>query len=246
MGSSMVMAGRFGRIGEIDPADEASWNGRVFLTLDIDWAHDEVLADCIDLVEAAGVAATWFVTHDTPLLARLRANPRFELGLHPNFNPLLDGTAPVGEDAKAVLARLQALVPQARAVRSHSMTQSTGLLDLFKAAGLTHDCNHFVPFQSGIPLRPWSLWTGLIKVPYGWEDDLACAWGIGLPPPGTLPAAGLRVYDFHPIHLFLNTETLERYERTRHLHRQPTELRVHRHHGAGARNWLQRLLEEQR
>lgn len=234
---------RFGRIREIDPAVDATWRGRVFLTLDIDWAHDEVLAESIDRVEAAGVAATWFVTHDTPLLARLRANPAFELGIHPNFNPLLAGDTRAADSAEAVLRRLLALVPEARSVRSHSMTQSTGLLDMFRQAGLTHDCNHFVPHQAGIALRPWALWHGLTKVPYFWEDDLACAYGTALPPADSPALAGLQVYDFHPIHVFLNTEDLDRYERTRPLHRQPAELRAHRHAGAGVRTWLDQLLQ---
>ena len=232
---------RFGRISEIDPAAPASWRGRVFLTLDIDWAHDEVLAECVDLVEAAGVPATWFVTHDTPMLARLSANPRFELGLHPNFNPLLAGDAS-GGGAADVLQRLQALVPEAKSVRSHSLVQSTGLARLFRDAGLTHECNHFIPVQAGIALKPWTLWTGLVKVPHGWEDDLACAYGVGLP--ADAPTGSLQVYDFHPIHVFLNTRTLDHYERTRPLHNRPAELRDHRQAGEGTRTWLQRLLED--
>lgn len=44
----------------------------LYLTFDVDWACDEVLADTIDLVEEADVCATCFVTHDAPLLKRLR------------------------------------------------------------------------------------------------------------------------------------------------------------------------------
>lgn len=61
----------------------------VFFTFDIDWACDEVLSDTIDIIEAAGVSATFFVTHQTTLLERLRANSAIELGVHPNFNTLL-------------------------------------------------------------------------------------------------------------------------------------------------------------
>src|SRR5688572_22770431 len=98
-GKSMAPPERFGRISEIRPDDEASWRDRIFLTIDIDWASDEVIADTAALVEEAGVAATWFVTHDTPQIGRLRANPLFELGIHPNFNFLLDGDGRNGADA---------------------------------------------------------------------------------------------------------------------------------------------------
>ena len=69
------MTENFGRVSEIQPASPETWRNRLFLTFDIDWACDEVLADTVRLVEAAGVMATWFVTHDTPLLERLITSP---------------------------------------------------------------------------------------------------------------------------------------------------------------------------
>src|SRR5687767_66509 len=69
----------FATVASVRVEDRASWDGRVFLTFDIDWAHDGVIHAAADMVEEADVAATWFVTHDTPALERLRANPRFEL-----------------------------------------------------------------------------------------------------------------------------------------------------------------------
>ena len=33
----------FSRISDIDLADETTWKGRIFITLDIDWAADFVL-----------------------------------------------------------------------------------------------------------------------------------------------------------------------------------------------------------
>ena len=72
---------KFGTIREIKVEDVTTWQNKVFPTFDIDWACDEVLADTTDLVEEADVAATWFVTHDTPLLKPtfntiLKAPPR--------------------------------------------------------------------------------------------------------------------------------------------------------------------------
>lgn len=91
---------RFRKISSIDIDNESSWWDAIFLTFDIDWAHDDVLNDTIDLVEDAGVAATWFVTHDTPVLDKLRANSKFELGIHPNFNFLLEGDDRNGSNAR--------------------------------------------------------------------------------------------------------------------------------------------------
>lgn len=217
----------------------------MFLTLDVDWACDDILSDTIDLVEHAGVAATWFVTHETALLDRLRSNPCFELGIHPNFNPLLDRRQN-GDNRSAhdVLAEILRVVPEAKAVRSHSMTQSSQLLELFKRQGLTHDCNHFIPYDSGIALRPWRHWNGLIKVPYSWEDDIHALTVSGTPMQVPMSETGLVVVDFHPIHVFLNTERIDQYESTRALHRDARSLICRRAVSShGSRALLQNLLD---
>lgn len=235
---------KFDFISRIDPDAASSWEGKFFLTFDIDWASDAVLHDTLDLLERTEQRSTWFVTHDTPVLTRLRANPHIELGIHPNFNFLLQGDARNGADASEVIDRLLALVPEAKAVRSHSMTQSTPLLDLFVRKGLTHDANHFIPAQSGIALRPWRAWNGLIKIPYGWEDDLHCIYGSGPTPAQLRSAAGLQVVDFHPIHVFLNTEHLSRYEGARAHFADVQALASHRGDAPhGARHLLSQLLE---
>jgi hypothetical protein len=212
----------------------------VVLTFDIDWACDEVLQDSIDLVERVGAPATWFVTHDTPLLSRLRANKNFELGIHPNLNPLLTGTP---GDAEQIIDDLLKIVPDAVSIRCHSLVQSSRLLDLFQSKGLIFDCNHFVPEQSGIELRPWRLWNEIVKIPHFWEDDAVCIYEHNASISDLLVRDGLKVFDFHPIHIFLNTEDLARYSRTRSLHHKAAKLLAHRYVGAGTRTHFLDLLD---
>lgn len=237
-------AQRFITISSIDVGVPTTWEGRVALTFDLDWACDEVVLDTIDLVERADVAATWFITHDTPVLARLRDNPKFELGIHPNFLFLLAGDSRNGADADEVVERLMRIVPEARSVRSHSLVQSGRLLQLFARTGLTHDCNAFIPSRSGIVLKPWKAWYGMIEVPYGWEDDFAADAGEWDPADTVLGRPGLQGFDFHPIHVFLNTEGLGRYEATRADHRNLTLLPAHRFAGRGTRSALLEVLSQ--
>jgi len=235
-------------IQSISTTDPSSWNGHLFMTFDVDWAHDEILADTMQLVAGAGAAATWFITHDTQLLRDMRSQPAWELGIHPNFNTLLQGSASSGATADKILEDLMRLILEAVSVRSHSMTQSSPLLDAFARAGLTHDVNHFVPSGSRIQVKPWLLWNGMVRVPYIWEDDVHCAYQTSQQPelePSAIAAdssSGLKVFDFHPIHVFLNTESLDRYERTRPIHRDPSELIKHRFDGYGTRSRLIDLL----
>lgn len=223
---------------------DCDYDRLIFLTFDIDWAHDEVLTDSINLVEKADVAATWFVTHDTPLLVRLRANPKFELGIHPNFNYLLQGDTRNGGNAEEVVDRLLNIVPEAKSVRSHSILQNSKLMDIFLDRGLTHDCNHFIPEQSGIELKPWRLWNGITKVPYFWEDDAAFIYRDNASISLLTERKGLKVFDFHPIHVFLNTERADRYDSTRPWHGDPGKLVEHRSDDpGGTRMLLEQLLE---
>lgn len=212
------------------------------MTFDIDWACDEVLNDTIDIIENANIESTWFITHNTTLLDRLRANPKFELGIHPNFNPLLEGMQPHGNNCEQVVKKLMTFVPEAKAVRSHSTTQSSQLFEVFKSVGLTYECNHFIPWYLNLELKPWKLWNGLIRVPYFWEDDVSCLYGYKEKMIDLVNQSGLKVFDFHPIHVFLNTESLDRYERTRDIHNKPNELIKYRYKGKGTRTRLIELL----
>lgn len=236
----------FETISSIDLNFPTSWQEKLFLTLDVDWAHDEILNDSIYLIEQAGISATWFITHDTPLLKRLRGKSNFELGIHPNFNPLLQGDDRKCRTAQDVVNSLMKLVPEAKSVRSHSMTQSSHLLEIFRSSGLTHDCNHFIPMTANIEIKPWTLWNGMLRIPYFWEDDITCIYDsisqsscISV----LIRQLGLKVFDFHPIHVFLNTEHLARYERTRDFHHNPGELIKHRFDGQGTRTILMELLD---
>lgn len=236
---------KFAKISSIEPENEDSWRDRVFLTFDFDWASDEILEHVIDIVERADIEATWFVTHDTPVLDRLRSNQKFELGLHPNFNPLL---SPSGSDrsreqsAETILFDLREILPDARSVRSHSMTQSSRLLDIFAEAGLTLDCNHFIPHNSGMALRPWRHWNGMVKVPHFWEDDIWVMEGRKTILGQAMAVHGLRVFDFHPIHIALNSADMGVYEKTRSLHGQWNSLKKHIHQGDGVGTFFDDLL----
>jgi len=117
---------------------------------------------------------TVFLTHDSPVNQQLADDPMVRLGVHPNFNPLLNGDAGPGTDARAVLLDARKLRPDARCVRSHSLVQSSRLLDLCAELGFTHECNTLIPLDAGIALKPWLHWTGgMVRVPYRFDDSLA-------------------------------------------------------------------------
>jgi len=170
------------------------------MTLDIDWAPDWMIDVVADTLVEHAIRATWFATHRSPAVTRLEENPLFEIGIHPNFRP---GSAH-GSTEEEVLAHMMKLFPTATAMRTHSLVQSTPMLKLASEAGITTDVSLFVPGQPH--LTPHALHFGpakLMRIPFFWEDDLAFddpnkTWDMG-----SLP--GLKVYNFHPVHIVLNS-----------------------------------------
>ena len=234
---------KYKNISEISLDDKSSWKGNVFLTLDIDWCSDEILEDTINLVESHNAKATWFITHDTPLLKKLRDNPNFELGIHPNFNKLMLGDYSLGKNMHEVVDHYMQIVPDAVSVRSHSITQSSLLLKYFLDIGLKFDNNCYIPKSAYEALSPWGLWGDkLIKVPYFWADDIHCLHSCDWNKHVEICPNSINVFDFHPIHVFLNSENLERYEDSRDVHDDFEELRKYRHKGNGTRTHLNKVL----
>lgn len=60
-------------------------------------------------------------------------------------------------------------------------------------------------------MLPYLNWDGLIRCPYHWADDIACMYK------NKINIKDIRrdkyfVFGFHPIHIYLNTESLYIYE----------------------------------
>jgi hypothetical protein len=140
-----------------------------------------------------------------------------------------------------VIADCMSLVPHARSVRSHSLTQNERIIDQFKRVGLSHISNTFIPNGSGIQLKPFYLWDQMIVVPHSWQDNVALKMNLDFPLSKGCTFS-FKVLDFHPIHVYLNTESLNRYESTRSLHQNPKELIKYRYNGYGTRNRLIEVL----
>ncbi len=184
---------------------------QICLTLDIDWAPDEVLIDTLEFLESRQWKATWFATHESPFLDILRSTGGHEIGIHPNFNALLAGEQS-GETHETIVDRCLSFVPEAKSVRSHSLTQSSQLLSMFSRKGLTHEVNAFIPYDIYPNQEPWLQSGNLTRVPFGWADDLFFSGAVEITPEGLLDVSPLCVLCFHPIHVFMNTNSPKFYE----------------------------------
>lgn len=231
------------KISDIDLRTH-NWKELVHLTFDFDWASDFILTDTLDILEKFDVSATFFVTHNTPVLERIRMNPKFELGIHPNFDDFLTARVKLTEEnAESRILEIKQVVPEAVSWRSHSTTNSSRLLNVACKLGLIYDCNYLIPYTSNIVLQPWRLWNNMIRCPYYYEDDVSLEYKLEEKSIAfLLEREGLKIFDFHPIHIYLNTNKLSDYEASREIHNSQAELLAVRQKSPGVRNKLYELL----
>lgn len=187
----------------------------VCVTLDVDWAPDAVLQSVVGTLERYGVPATFFATHESETLQGLDRD-QFEIGLHPNFND-------AGGDFRTPLASLVELYPEAMGARSHSLFISSRILEHYIDLGLSYEANTFLWRHPH--LQPVMRFPSLLSIPFNWSDDklleLQLGWRLDEVPLG---APGLRVLNFHPIHVFMNTRHTAHYAEYKPHYQDPEAL----------------------
>lgn len=219
--------------------------GGVVVTVDVEWAHPEVLADLVGLLDARGLRATFFCTHEGI------AVPGHERALHPNFrragNTLLPPDPALRDDDRAlyrhVVASTRAFCPEAVGVRAHSLFHDSDLLPVYRDAGLEYDSGYMLPLTPG--LAPVERGAGILELPIYWMDHWDLREGAtDLTVDGLrLDRPGLKVLDFHPNLVFANAARAEDPDEHRAGYHDPDWLRARRRPGRGVRTLLVELLD---
>lgn len=235
-------------------ANAASPDGRydcVCLTVDIDWASDEVLQDLRRRFDALDLRATFFCTH-----AGIDVGPH-ERALHPNFRrhgdtmrALAHAAGPAfadwGEPAvyRGVIQTTRAFCPEAVGVRAHSLFYDSLLLEAYQEAGLVYDSTYLLPFAPR--LAPVPKEYGILELPLYYNDhfDLKAQATDFQVDRLRLDEPGLKILNFHPNLVWLNAATNEQYLASRPFHKDPDRLREMRHPGRGIGTLLEDVLEQ--
>lgn len=229
-------------LSSIDAANEISWNGKTLITFDQDWVHDEVMEDTFNILRGFKVNCVVFVTHKSDILKDLQNDKKIEIGIHPNFTHGDKYNNNFYDNCKLILDNYLTFVQDCKFIRSHNLTQNSRLMELFFEKGIQFDLNDYIPYSSGIELKPWKIWNGLTKIPFFWEDDLDFCRGNTKKPGEYLQSGGIRVFNFHPIHIYLNSRKISNYEKTREYLDTPNKLKLYRENGYGVRNFFEDLL----
>ena len=180
---------------------------QVLITLDIDWAPDFMINFVKDILIENNVKATWFITHNSDYVKELEKTDHFELGIHPNFSN--DSTQ--GNNAEDILSNLKKIVPTAKSVRTHGLLQSTRILEKFHKYNIENDVSLFAPNSNNPP--HYLKFAKLYRFPYFWEDDINMMedkiWSL---PQSLFQENGLKIFNFHPLHIYFNFCDIKQYE----------------------------------
>lgn len=208
----------------------------VYLTFDLDWLADEYLSVTIDLLQKYELSATFFATHDSAALRELEGDS-CEIALHPNFDKG-NGKYDLNE-----LIKLKKLYPEAEGTRSHALFFSSRILGLLEDCGMRYESNIFLMNHLGLQptRRTQSVWS----MPFNWSDDkhLELEESMSVKKLPDLNQKGLNIFNFHPVHLLLNTPNLDHYEKCKPDFNQ-ANFRDFIHSGTGIRNLFVELCEE--
>lgn len=220
--------------------DKATTQNQLAISIDLDWVPEAIIADTLELLEMNSIKATIFATHPSNEINHCN-KALFEVGIHPNFNFLLDGDTTKASNSKEVLKKILDIYPDAKGVRSHSLVQSSRLLQEFADNGLLYESNQFLPYAK--ELIPMRLMINLIRIPYNWEDDGHFGYGYSFDE-FKLDFNKFNIFNFHPIHIYLNTENQARYNAAKKHYHDPKALLNFRNTGSepGTRDLFKKLL----
>ncbi len=184
------------------------------LTFDIDWVSDWAIKQVADVLVEHNVKSTWFITHDSPAIRELIKNERlFEVGIHPNL--MAGSTQGATEDE--IFRNLKKIAPDAEVVRTHGLVFSNAIMkNLILKYGIQFDSSVLLFESANIEphLRYYKeTETPMVRLPYFWEDSIEIlkpipTFDIGMT---KYHVPGLKIFDFHPVHVVLNTCDLHPY-----------------------------------
>lgn len=184
----------------------------ILLSFDVDWAPEYMLEDLLILLNDTISACTIFATHYSPLL--IKYTKQYEIGLHPNFNFLLEGKQ--NSNYRTIIDDLIAMYPHTVGYRSHSLTNNTNIQQYFKEKSFIYESNQlshshnqhyydeledmshiFINFSDGLFIKHFS-------------NDLN-AFSANLYQ--RIETTSNTTFMFHPVHIFLNSTGYDNYNK---------------------------------
>lgn len=201
------------------------------ISIDTDWVSDTILEDTLQLLDDYQVEATLFMTNKTNVDIK-----GHEIALHPNYTSV--------DFEKHFCERLNEF-PEAKGVRSHSLFFTERLRAIYHKYNIEYQSNQMMYREPGI--KPFMISPTVVEIPIFFMDTfnyIMNGKANAFEDADILNSSGLKVFDFHPIHLYLNTSSLEHYdEYKQYYHDDKRLLDFKNSTKPGIRDWFTSLLQ---
>ena len=180
-------------------------------TGDTDWAPESMIEETLKIFEDNRIPYTPFITHKSKIIENKYPGEKSRyVGIHPNFLP---GSSH-GNDYDEIIKNVIAFWPGTKAFRSHSYFDNWIINQKLLEKGIKYDSNLSVHLQPG--LFPLQNSAGLLRFPTFLEDYIYSyrekGWEVA-DVQNLLKTPGLKIFNFHPVHVCLNTPSLDHYAR---------------------------------
>ncbi len=212
----------------------------LMLSFDIDWAPEFMIEDLLDITDKVNL--TIFNTHNSNILKTIDKK-RISLGIHPN----LQRNSSQGTDDFKVKNYVKK-IGNMKYLRFHLLGHSYRDLKFFAKEGAKIDSSTLLINQNYLsPLYHPDI--DLVRVPYVWEDGMTLNFKTNIRKSLDLYSPGLKILDFHPIDIYLNTSNIEQRNKFKKLYssvldvpKQEAEKFINKKN-YGIRNFLIDILE---
>lgn len=211
------------------------------LSFDIDWASDEVIQYCIEKVIEAELKATIFATHDSRFLRFLEDKypSQIEIALHPNYIKFLNKNQ---FNWEYEIKNLKQIYPSSIGVRSHGHFVSSQLLEHYIDLNMKYESGIYsdnFPLLSSLPYT-----DNFVRFSHFFQDDAHLIRKRSLDLNQIkLKSKGIKIFDFHPIHIFLNSPSIKYYESRKKYYHDINCLKKNVYSGRGICNLFLELIK---
>lgn len=219
------------------------------ITIDLDWAPNFAIKYVADILVLKRVKATWFITHDSPAVRGLfNHSDLFEIGIHPNFMP----GSTQGKTYNEILNNLLKIAPDAKSVRMHGLFQSSNILKTIAVDfDLKNDVSIFL-WQTSYIIPTYLKFSNrkiLVRIPYFWaEQEEMMQKDTFVLGDRFVNWIGLKVFNFHPMYVYLNTSSMKPYEEIKRKYPYPSvmkkDISSYVHDGGGVYKFFIQLIEQ--
>ena len=202
-------------------------------SIDVDWAIQPLVDDVAKILDDYKIKGTFFLTNkiDSSKLSN------HELAIHPNF----EGSSNFEE----ILEKTLQILPKnsCKGSRSHKLYYNSSLPLIYQKFGLEYDSNYILPnYEKPIPF--FIPHSKILEIPFFFGDDALLTNNSNFNLKNiNLDDTGIKVFMFHPIHIFLNTNSIDAYQNIKNKYTDFDFLKTKKNSKEGIRSFFIQLLE---